>query len=409
MAKSGGRHRAARTRGNAGRTSVVGVAVAGVVALGLTPTVAAAPNTYYVRGTNIGTVPPDSLHSAWVDQTVGATAGAHGAPAKVDYPAGFWPISKGYLSDPTYDRSVDIGRANLAAAIAAGGDTDNAVIIHGYSMGAVVADEYMRAHPGAGNTYVLAGNPNRPNGGILARFEGLYIPILDISFTGATPTDDEKVIDIARQYDGWADFPKYPLNLLATANALLGIVYLHGKYPDPGVVTPEVLAELEPTTHGNTTYYLVPTERLPLLMPFNGILPDHLLDALDPPLRALVELGYDRSDYGEPTKAGLIPGLEPVTVPADELDTPADEPEPAQQRPVRTKAADAADEDEPTEKRRAVRPTPRKDLDSAERSDETAKSPDRARKRGSEKDTRPGDDTADRDADKATDQRRHSE
>ena len=396
MAKPGGRHRAARTQRGVGRNSVVGVAVAGVVALGLTPTVAAAPSTYYVRGTNIGTVPPDSLHSAWVDGTVGATAGAHGAPVKVEYPAGFWPISKGYFSDPTYDRSVEIGRANLAAAIAAGGDTDKPVIIHGYSMGAVVAAEYMREHPGAGNTYVLAGNPNRPNGGILARFEGLHIPILDITFNGPTPTDDEKVIDIARQYDGWADFPRYPLNLLATANALLGIVYLHGKYPNPGVVTPEVLAELEPTTHGNTTYYLVPTERLPLLMPFNGILPDQLLDALDPPLRALVELGYDRDDYGEPTKAGLFPVRKPAPVPADEPDPLATEPEPAQQRSVRTRAVEDAD---PAEKRRTVRTAARENTPG----DETAKSPNLTRKRSSEKDTRAEDDTPDRDADKATD------
>jgi len=39
-----------------------------------------------------------------------------------------------------------------------------------------------------------------------------------------------------------------------------------------------------------------------------------VLDALDPPLRYLVELGYDRGDYSTPTPAGLVPNLNPVTV-----------------------------------------------------------------------------------------------
>jgi hypothetical protein len=37
-----------------------------------------------------------------------------------------------------------------------------------------------------------------------------------------------------------------------------------------------------------------------------------VLDALDPPLRALIEMGYDRSNYGTPTPAKLIPTSHPV-------------------------------------------------------------------------------------------------
>jgi hypothetical protein len=39
----------------------------------------------------------------------------------------------------------------------------------------------------------MIGNPNRPNGGILQRFTGLYVPILDVSFDGATRTDSPVV------------------------------------------------------------------------------------------------------------------------------------------------------------------------------------------------------------------------
>ncbi len=97
-------------------------------------------------------------------------------------------------------------------------------VVFGLSQGAVVISRYKAAHPegGTGNTWVLVENPSRPNGGILERFAGLYIPVLDISVSGATPDNGDTTIDVARQYDGWADFPTYPLNFLATANAIAG-------------------------------------------------------------------------------------------------------------------------------------------------------------------------------------------
>ncbi len=179
----------------------------------------------------------------------------------------------------------------------------------------------MRETGAVGNTYVLVSNPGRSNGGILERFNGVSVPILDITFNGATPTDGDITYDIARQYDGWADFPKYPLNLLATANALLGIVYLHGKYDQD--IDPAVLdnpAKTDKTVYNNTTYYLIHTDRLPLLMPFNGILPYTFLDALDAPLRELVELGYHRTNYGNPSPAGLLPKVNTVDVRKDLAD-----------------------------------------------------------------------------------------
>jgi len=88
-------------------------------------------------------------------------------------------------------------------------------------------------------------------------------------------------------------------------------------------VTPEQLAAAKASGNSiyyqhdeatKTTYYLIPTDRLPLLMPFTGIVPEPILDAADAPLRAVVELGYDRSDYGKPTTAGIVPSVNPVTV-----------------------------------------------------------------------------------------------
>jgi pimeloyl-ACP methyl ester carboxylesterase len=301
------------------------VAAAGAAVVGLTPTIAASPqlmaDVYYLPGTKIGTVRTPAQSETFA-LNIAEAAGADLDPNdyhEVPYPASIWPFSTGGLSDPKWNDSVASGLAALTADQPGSGDT-----IIGYSQGAVVATEYKRAHPDSGANYVLVENPNRPNGGLLERFSGLNVPILDISFNGATPVNNSptatgKTVDVSRQYDGWSDFPAYPLNVLADANAIAGIYYLHGSTQDLG---PNALDGI-PTNHGNTmyyqvhgdtTYYLIPTDELPILMPFNGIVPDPVLKALDPPLRYLIELGYDRRDYSTPTPAGLVPNLNPVTV-----------------------------------------------------------------------------------------------
>lgn len=296
------------------------VAAAGAAVIGMTPTLASSPqllgdsSVYYLPGTKIGDVRTDPESQDFVAAMLQGSKNQTVDPATVkiiDYPGGFWPVSTGGLNDPTYNQSVADGLAALSGRPVSG-DT-----IVGFSQGAVVATEYKREHPNSGVNYVLIENPNRPNGGILERFNGLHIPILDISFNGSTPTDGDPTVDISRQYDGWSDFPTYPLNLLATVNALAGIYYLHGNTQDLGstdVSSIDKTNSMYYQQHGTTTYYLIPTDQLPILMPFNGIVPDPVLKALDPPLRALVELGYDRSDYGKPTPARAAPIVNPTTV-----------------------------------------------------------------------------------------------
>ena len=101
--------------------------------------------------------------------------------------------------------------------------------------------------------FVLSGDPNLPNGGLLARFPGLYIPILDLSFNGPEPTNTQfDTTVITQQYDLLADFPLYPLNFIADVNALLGFIYVH-LYPfDVSLADPSTPL---PDTHGNTDYY----------------------------------------------------------------------------------------------------------------------------------------------------------
>lgn len=291
-------------------------AVAAAVAVGLTPTVSTAPvlaaaTVDYLRGTNIGWSPTDQEYRDFISRVLDGTDTPADPPAPsgyVEYNAGFWPFSHNTIFDLTWNKSVAQGVAHLEAKDPQGD------VVFGNSQGAVVISRYKAAHPeGTGNTFVLVENPSRPNGGILERFAGLYIPVLDISLNGATPDNGDTTVDVARQYDGWADFPKYPLNILATVNAIMGMVYVHGQ-----TQTELTAADIEAAkaggssyyqVHGDTTYYVIRTPLVPLLMPLKGIVPDPILRAIDPVLRTVIEMGYDRSDYSKPTKAQLLPGI----------------------------------------------------------------------------------------------------
>ena len=142
------------------------------------------------------------------------------------------------------------------------------LVIYGYSQGATVAirekqrlaAQYPWGTKAPDIDFVLGGDGNLPNGGILARFPGLYIPILDLSFNGPEPTDTPfDTVVITRQYDFYADFPLYPLNLVADLNAFLGFWYVHlyafdvSLAPDPPTSPPIK------TQYGDTTYYFFET------------------------------------------------------------------------------------------------------------------------------------------------------
>jgi len=311
-----GRRRTVQGRTALPMTGVVTAVIA--VAMSLTPTISSAPalaaaTVDYLRGTNIGWTPTDEQYRAFIGEVLegtGTPADTSTAAGNVAYNAGFWPVSHGFLLDLTWNASVAQGVQNLGAREPHGD------VIFGMSQGAVVGSQYKAEHPeGTGNTFVLLENPNRPRGGVLSSFAGLYIPILNVTFNGATPDNGDTTIDIARQYDGWADFPTRRLNLLATANAILGMVYVHGQ-----TQTELTASDIEAAKaagdgsmyyqqHGDTTYYLIRTPLLPLLMPLSGIVPSKILNAVDPVLRALVELGYDRTDYSQPIGAKLLPSV----------------------------------------------------------------------------------------------------
>ena len=204
--------------------------------------------------------------------------------------------------------------------------SDNPVDIFGASQSAVIASLEMEqleaTDPTAPASFVLVGDLMNPNGGIFERFDGLSLPSLGIDFYGATPADDFPTAIYTLEYDGYADFPRYPLDILSDLNAVEGINVVHGDYFD---LTPAQLAasavELPTSGATDTTYYVIPVDDLPLLDPVRDIpfIGNPLADLLQPDLTYLVNLGYGDPLYGYSTDAanvatpfGLFPGLSDI-------------------------------------------------------------------------------------------------
>jgi len=232
------------------------------------------------------------------------------------------------LFDLTYDQSNEVGLAALEKAMAE--NPSDHLVIYGYSQGATIAnmekqklaEQYPDKSTAPDIDFVLGGDPNLPNGGLEARFPGLRIPILNWSFNGPEPTDTPfDTVVITRQYDFIADFPLYPLNLIADLNAMLGFFYVHLNAFDVSLADGEASTAIT-TTHGDTTYYFFETQDLPLFGPLRTLgVPEPVIDVFEPFFREVVELGYDRSlPAWQPTPARLIPRINPVTTAGNFVD-----------------------------------------------------------------------------------------
>jgi hypothetical protein len=234
------------------------------------------------------------------------------------------------LDSEPFGTSLQQGTEVLNTAIMNQIDAGNDVVVFGYSQSATVETlelEQLASLPADERpspdqlAFVMIGDGNNPDGGLLERFDGAFIPSLDASFSGATPDDVYPTDIYTLQYDGWADYPQYPLNILADLNAFAGIAYVHGEYP---YLTAAQIAAAQqlPTTASDTmtNYYLIPTQNLPLLEPLEQLgAPQWLIDLIQPDLSVLIQLGYGNGPANVPTPAELFPtDVNPITA-ADDL------------------------------------------------------------------------------------------
>jgi len=292
------------------------------------------PTAYYVNTVTKWYVTPNSPEGITTPQVVFT-------------PEGLYPIT-GVKSLPL-NTSVDQGMNMLSDTmdlLPSGTQTT----VFGYSQSAIIGSllemgyisptsPYKDPPPAipdglkASINFIFVGNEMNPNGGFLSRFPGLLLPSLGIPFYGATPENAYPTTNYTREYDGFADFPRYPLNLLSVLNAGLGIIFVHTKYAPTDTCQTFCLTEQEvqaalplPSTSATQKYYFIPTENLPLVEPLRLIplIGNPIADLIQPVLKVLVNLGYGDPAHGFTSATqpdanvqvpfGLFPEVSPVEV-----------------------------------------------------------------------------------------------
>lgn len=342
---------------------IVPLAITSVAALGVsqtvTPTSASGGKTvraearlldtesWIMGGSGLPIPPPsymDAITERFIDPTTPFFNGQPQFPVSVMNalftPEGLYPNSgvKSLELEPSTLQGLSILNSTINSQIADG----NNLVVLGYSQSATISTLEMRdllalplaQQPTADQlSFVMLGDPNLPDGGLFERFDlpvfSSYptIPSLGITFSGATPADvpwDTAIYTM--EYDGYADFPRYPIDIFSDLNAVLGIEYVHTIYPD---LTDAQLAsafQLPVTADytGATQYFMIPNGQLPLLQPLESIpvVGQPIYDLMEPDMRVLVDLGYgsvtngwDAGPANVPTPMGLFPtNLNPAEV-----------------------------------------------------------------------------------------------
>jgi hypothetical protein len=242
-------------------------------------------------------------------------------------PAEFWPITG--LDDLPFDQSITTGlqllTAELEAQIAAA--ATEPVVFFGNSQSATLLTLAKRTLADLAPAdksrliFVLLANPNRPNGGLLGRAAPTSVPNSGVSAAVATPIDTGiATIDITFQYDAVADYPAYPSNFLSVLNTLAGARIHSGSTTTlNGYTEAELTAAIsDPANrqiYGDTMYITIPAKSLPLVDLLRTFGAENRLsnfttpiaDLIEPMMRLLVELGYDRTSYGQAQPFGPLP------------------------------------------------------------------------------------------------------
>jgi len=234
----------------------------------------------------------------------------------------------------TFGDSVNQGVTDLNNVIVPALQDGNNVAVFGYSQSATIATQEMTNLINNTPTgvdlnnlsVVLIGDPNSPIGGILDRFQfpdGVqafslqsapqHLPFLNVPLSMApTPTAPFPTDIYTGEYDGWANWPENPSNILADINAGIGIETVHPYYPDP---TPGVNLDINNVidlgTIGNTHFYDIPAP-LPVLafMYDGGPAGLFFYDAFNPYLSLINNWAY--GNPGDPGAGIPIDGVNPI-------------------------------------------------------------------------------------------------
>jgi hypothetical protein len=202
-------------------------------------------------------------------------------------------------------------------------------------------------------SFVTVGNEMNPNGGWFSRFPtvggfDLAFPSTGLEFYGPSPQEAFPTTNYTLEYDGFADFPRYPLNVLSVLNAAMGIALVHTNYTNPiyfentygddpiatdgpGTACNEgtsAFCSQLPSTAENQRYFFMKTPNLPLLVPLRAIplIGNPLADLIQPVLKVIVDLGYGDPAHGfssgvqPPANTSVTIGLFPQVNPLEVLE-----------------------------------------------------------------------------------------
>ena len=125
--------------------------------------------------------------------------------------------------------------------------------------------------------------PNRPIESLCNGFDAsdLTVPSFGITFGDPTRADLYPTDIYTLEYDGFADFPQYPIDRTQMQDAI-------------------PLETLPSAGNGLSDHFLIPVTDLPLLDPLRliPVVGNPLADLLQPDMTVLVNLGYDRITDG---------------------------------------------------------------------------------------------------------------
>jgi hypothetical protein len=225
-----------------------------------------------------------------------------------------------YPGAPLYDDSVAGGRNNAYIKIVEvrNSDPTGTIILTCVSQGCDATWQAVRQLEADGfdtsnMVVILQGNPASTLGGIKTALPFGYVPLLGMTLGQGTSTTVTPITQVRNQYDLATDMPQY-FNLLALANVLAGFLVDHtheynGPLNDPSHI-------VTTSQSGLVTDVFIPHEGIvPLLRPLAMLgVSMALLEVINQPLKDLIELGYDRSNYGvpgtypdEPVRMSLVP------------------------------------------------------------------------------------------------------
>ena len=254
---------------------------------------------FYLNGTRAAQGPPVSVLEGYdlLNHLVGENWFPGTSAQVVNYPASVGVVS-GSLAAPGANQAVAMGRVSLHDQIRNAASGGEPVVIAALSMGTLVINSelaYLSSDPAAPPpdrlSFALFGGPEL---GVAATYLplGVTVPIIDYTVRDLSDSQYDVAV-VYHQYDGWADPPDRPWNLVAVVNALFGTLYFHNNSSVAAVSDAVALSSSKTALGGTTTTYMIPSSTVPMLLPLaQAGVPEQVIAGLNAKLKPIVDAGY---------------------------------------------------------------------------------------------------------------------